>query len=498
MKKTISIWEDTAAEISSFPALTSDKEADVVIIGGGITGLTTAMLLTDAGKKVIVLEAWKIGLGTTGNSTGNLYVTVDEHLSTIKKKWSAEVMKAIVNSRSEALNLIESTINKYNLDCDFYRTSFNYFAESLDKEIETFIENESEALTESGLTVNTSNNPSPPFYVNKSISVDGQAQFHPLKYIRALAEVLKNKCEIYENSQVLDFDEDKGIVKTNGGTVKAKHVVMATHTPKGVYMLHTVLGPYREFGIAAELLSGEMPRGIFWGMNKPKHSVRCFKNGDKNYVMVIGDKYKTGQGDNTNEYIERLEEFLRTHFNAGPVTHVWGGQHYRAADGLPYIGKHKESVYFLTGFATDGLVYGTLASMIVSDMILGKKNLWEETYKLSRFTPLKSFKEFFKENADNVVQYLKDVPWNTDADSLKEVPAGEGRIIEKHGEKLAVYKDELGTIHVCSAVCTHMKCVVNWNPAEKTWDCPCHGSRFKTDGQVIEGPAVINLPSKKI
>jgi glycine/D-amino acid oxidase-like deaminating enzyme/nitrite reductase/ring-hydroxylating ferredoxin subunit len=496
MKKTISIWESTAKPGISFPTLTSHKEADVIIIGGGITGLTAAMLLSDAGKKVILLEALQIGLGTTGNSTGNLYVTVDEHLSNIKKKWSADVMKAIVQSRTEALSLIEMTINKYNIDCDFYKTSFNYFAENLDEDIEKFLKEESEALTESGIKVIAGSNPGLPFEAKKSITVEGQAQFHPLKYVRQLAEKLKDKCEIYENSQVIDFDEDKGTVKTKDGSVKAKHVIMATHTPKGVYMVQSVLGPYREHGVAAELLSGEMPKGIFWGLNQPKHSIRCFKDGDKNYVIAIGDKYKTGQGEDTNEYLKRLENYLKSHFNIGPITHVWGGQQYRSADGLPYIGKHSDAMYFLTGFATDGLVYGTLASMIVSDMIIGRENKWEGTYKLNRFTPIKSFKEFFKENADNFVQYLKDVPWG-DVDSLKEVPKGEGRIIEKHGEKLAVYKDENGKSHVCSAVCTHMKCVVNWNPSEKTWDCPCHGSRFRTDGQVIEGPAVVDLPSKK-
>lgn len=496
MKKIISIWEGTAKESSAFSTLEGHKEADVVIIGGGITGLTSAMLLSEAGKKVVVLEALQIGLGTTGNSTGNLYVTVDEYLSGIKKKWGAGVMKAVVQSRTEALNLIEANITKYDIDCNFYRTSFNLFAEDLDKDIESFIEEEFEALTEAGVKVSVGSNPGLPFDVTKSLTVDGQAQFHPLKYVRGLAEILKGTCEIHENSQVIDFDEDTGIVKTKDGSVKAKHVIMATHTPKGVYGVHTVLGPYREYGVAAELLSGEMPRGVFWRMNKPKRSVRCFKDGDKDYVMVIGEKYKTGHGENIGEYIQRLENYLTTHFNIGPITHVWAGQQYRPADNLPYIGKHGDFMYFLTGFASDGLVYGTLASMIVSDMIIGKVNKWEDIYRLNRFTPLKSFTEFFKENADNLVQYLKGAPSDADVDSMKEVPLGEGKIVEKDGEKLAVYKDENGINHVCSAVCTHMKCTVNWNPSEQTWDCPCHGSRFKINGQVIEGPAVVGLPVK--
>jgi glycine/D-amino acid oxidase-like deaminating enzyme/nitrite reductase/ring-hydroxylating ferredoxin subunit len=496
--KTSSIWESTAKPGTTYPPLSGDKTADVVIIGGGITGLTAAMLLSDSGKKVILLEAIHIGLGTTGNSTGNLYVTVDEHLSRIKRKWGTDIMNNVVSSRSSAISLIEQTITRFNIECDFYRTSFNYFAENPDKEIEDFIKEEYEALKEAGLDPVLSENAGLPFNVKKILSVNGQAQFHPYKYVLELAKHISSRCEIYEDSQVEDFDEKEGLVKTKNGSVKADHVIMATHTPKGVWMVQGVLGPYREFGVAAELKSDNFPKGIFWGLDQPKHSVRSFDHEGKNYVMVIGDKFKTGQADDTAEYVKGLEQFLESHFQIGPEKFVWGGQHYRPADGLPYIGKHSDKLYFLTGFATDGLVYGTMASMIVSDQILGKKNPYAETYDLKRFTPVKSFKEFFKENIDNVAQLLKDTPWNVDAHSLKEISTGEGKVIESGGEKVAVYKDETGNHHIVSAVCSHMKCVVNWNSTEKTWDCPCHGSRFNTDGKVLEGPAITDLPKKEI
>jgi glycine/D-amino acid oxidase-like deaminating enzyme/nitrite reductase/ring-hydroxylating ferredoxin subunit len=495
--KTISIWEDTANSAMDFKTFTGNSEADAVIIGGGITGLTSALLLSDMGMKVILLEARKVGMGTTGNSTGNLYVTVDEHLSTIRKKWNADVMKAVVTSRSEALNLIEVNVRRFNIDCDFYRTSFNYFSETGNKKEMDFMAAESEALTDAGLFTEISSRSDLPFGVKKSLSVSGQAQFHPLNYAIGLAAGLSARCEIFENSPVIDFNDKEGIVKTENGTIKTRHIVMATHTPKGVYMVQTVLGPYREHGVAALLREGECPKGIYWGIEQPKHSVRAFKKGNQNYVMVIGDKYKTGQGEDTNAYVKRLENYLHNHFKIAEITHTWGGQQYRPADGLPYIGKHGDKTYFLTGFSTDGLVYGTLGAIIVANMVAGKENRWEDTYKLNRFTPVKSFKEFFKENTDNFVQYLKDMPWNRDADSMKEIVKEQGTIIEMHGEKLAVFRDNSGKDHICSAVCTHMKCVVNWNPAEKTWDCPCHGSRFNIDGKVIEGPAVTDLPSKK-
>jgi glycine/D-amino acid oxidase-like deaminating enzyme/nitrite reductase/ring-hydroxylating ferredoxin subunit len=495
--KTTSIWENTAKRGVFYPTLLGDKTADVVIIGGGITGLTAAMLLSDAGKKVIVLEAHYIGLGTTGNSTGNLYVTVDEHLSGLKKRWGTSVMRSVVSSRSSAIELIERTIQRFHIDCDFYRTTFNFYAESLDKDIDHFVETEFNALSECGLDAKISGNPGLPFPVKKAITVGGQAQFHPYKYVLQLAKNISSKCEIYENSKVEDFDEREGIVKTVNGSVKAEVVLMATHTPKGVWMVQGVLGPYREFGVAAELKNGDLPKGIFWGLNDPKHSVRSFRSGDKNYVMVIGDKFKTGQANDTKTYVKGLEHYLEERFTIGGERLVWGGQQYRPADGLPYIGKHSDRLYFLTGFATDGLVYGTMASMIVSDQVLGKENQWASTYDLKRFTPVRSFKEFFKENADNIVQYIKDTPWNVDANSVKEVGIGEGKVIESHGEKVAVYKDDTGKLHVVSAVCSHMKCIVNWNSTEKTWDCPCHGSRFDTDGMVIEGPALTDLAKKE-
>jgi glycine/D-amino acid oxidase-like deaminating enzyme/nitrite reductase/ring-hydroxylating ferredoxin subunit len=495
--ETKSIWEGTSGEQKMYPIFEGQAEADVVVIGGGITGLTAAMLLSEAGKKVILLEALRIGLGTTGNSTGNLYITVDESLHSIKKKWNKDIVKAVLQSRGLAIDLIENTVRHLDIECDFYRTNFNYFTELAKKETAEFIRNEYETLLEAGINATITDSPAIPFNAKKLLSFTNQAQFHPLKYVRGLADKLSSKVSIYENSKVTDFDEDTGVVKTMKGTIKAGEVIMATHTPKGVFMVQTALGPYREHGVAVEL-KGSFPNGIFWGLDNPKFSVRAFKDEKKNYVMVIGDKYKTGHGHDTFKYINELENFLTNRFDTNGDKFMWAGQHYRSADGLPYIGKQGKRMYIMTGFATDGLVYGTMAAMIVSDMINRKENAWQETYKLRRFTPLKSFKEFLKENTDVLTQYLKDTPWNADAKDLTEINRGEAKLMEKNNEKLAVYKDQNGCVHVISAVCTHLKCIVNWNPAEKTWDCPCHGSRFTINGTVLEGPAVDNLPYKKI
>jgi glycine/D-amino acid oxidase-like deaminating enzyme/nitrite reductase/ring-hydroxylating ferredoxin subunit len=494
---TKSIWEGTTPEQKGFPVFQGHLKTDVVIVGGGITGLTAAKLLSDAGKDVVVLEALKIGLGTTGNSTGNLYATVDEHLSHIREKWNPKVMKAVAKSRATALDMIEKIIHEYKIDCDFARQPFTFFAESLDKEIEKFIEEEFNALKEASLKPEILDDVGLPYKTVKGLRAEGQAQFHPLKYVRKLARAIAPKCKIFEDSRVIEFDLKKGTLRTSHGIIKANKIILATHTPPGVFLVQTVLAPYREFGIAAELLESDFPEGIYWGLNKPKHSVRVFNNSTKKYVMVIGDKFKTGQHGDTRQYVEGLETYLKERLNVSQTRYVWGGQHYRSADGLPYIGKHGDNVYFLTGFATDGLVYGTLASMIVSDQILNKDNPWEEIYKADRITPLKSVKDFITENAGVVGQYLKDTPWNVDAKKLSQIKKGEGKLIEQDQQKLAVHRDDNGKVHVVSAVCTHMKCIVNWNQSERSWDCPCHGSRFNIDGRVIEGPAITDLQYKK-
>jgi glycine/D-amino acid oxidase-like deaminating enzyme/nitrite reductase/ring-hydroxylating ferredoxin subunit len=480
--------------MKKYVSLKGDTEADVVIVGGGITGITLAMLLSQSGKNVTVLEAHRIGHGTTGNSTGNLYVTVDEHLSGIKSKWDSKVMKAVVEARSAALEFIRKTVQARRIDCGFTVGPFNYFAETTDDKIEEFFKKEYEALEEAGLRPEFTDNPGLPFEVRKTLRLPGQAQFHPLEYVQAIAADINGKnCAIYENSAVMSYDEDEGIVRTETGSVKAGVIIMATHTPKGIFTVHTVLGPYREFGVAAPLKGGSCPDGIFWGINQPKHSIRPFRDKDTDYVMVIGDKFKTGQHGDSHKYIEGLQTYLKERFDTGSFRYTWGGQQYRPADGLPYIGRQSEKLYLATGFSTDGLIYGTLSALILSDQISGRKNPFAETFDAGRHTPVKSAKEFIKENADNLLEYLKDTPWSVDADTLRGIQPGQAKIIEKDRRKLAVYKDEKGENHIVSAVCTHMKCVVNWNDSEKSWDCPCHGSRFTVDGDVIEGPAIVKL-----
>jgi glycine/D-amino acid oxidase-like deaminating enzyme/nitrite reductase/ring-hydroxylating ferredoxin subunit len=499
MKKT-SIWRDVA-ETSDFPCLAGDASTDVAIIGGGITGITAAYLLSKAGLKTTVLESLRVGGGTTGFSTGNLYCTVDETLQSIHSKYGTDKVKSVVESRQSAINLIKSLVQQFNIDCELTDAPFYFFVEEQDNISK--VEKEAEAAKDAGLAVTLEDDIGLPFKIAKAMKLPNQAQFNPMKYIKQLRTSINgNNCTIHEGTKVTGYERDKDnnlyTVTTDKGNVTAKHVILATHTPKGIMAIQTLLFPYREYGVAFDY-NGTYKPGIFWGVDKEhKHSIRHYKNENENYILVLGEKHKTGQNEHNLKSIDNLKEYAQEKFSPGEHKYQWGAQHYRPADGLATVGKaDKDSeVYIATGFSTDGLTYGTMAAQIIADMITGKDNPYYETYAPGRHHPIQSAPGFIKENVNVLVQYLKDFPGVGDVAEAEDIKVGEGKVISKEGEKIAAYRDEDNQLHVCSAVCTHMDCIVNWNEAERSWDCPCHGSRFNYDGTVIEGPAIADLPKK--
>ena len=497
---TRSIWKSTAPE-TNFSQLDRDIEVDVAIVGGGITGITAAYLLAEEGKKVAVLESHEISSGTSGDSTGNLYTMVDKRLHHIQSKWDKKTAGIVAESRTAAMNLVETLSKKHNIDCDFKRVPWILFSESSKKD--KTIEQEAKAAEDYGLSVEKLKELPIPIKVSSALKVERQAQFNPAAFVRGLAQNVRTaNCQIFEHTPVQDIEKgEKKILSTPHGKVTAKKVILATHTPKGFYALQTAIYPYREYAIAAKLRSGSFPDGIYWDTEaKSHHSLRCYNTAEGNYVLLVGMHHKVGQPKKkTEEYFAELEKRAYKFFDIASVDYRWSAQHYKPSDGLPFIGESADDdIYVATGFSTDGLTYGVMSAMILNDTINDRQNPWAETYKASRFTPLKSAKEYIKENLNVAGEYLELLPGTADADDFAEVTAGEGKVIEKDGQKLAVYRDETGRVECVSAVCTHLYCVVDWNDAEKSWDCPCHGSRFETNGSVIEGPALKPLERKNI
>jgi glycine/D-amino acid oxidase-like deaminating enzyme/nitrite reductase/ring-hydroxylating ferredoxin subunit len=451
---------------------------------------------------VAVLEAFQVGMGTTGSSTGNLYASIDEHLSSIESKHNEETLKAVVTSRLSAIDFIDQRIKEYNIECDFMRVPFHLFTSPDKNQKSNQIEKEQQSATKAGLSVSTVAPGGFPFQVDKIVSIADQAQFNPLKYVQQLAAAIEGfNCRIYGYTQVTDVEQgDTCLVHTTHSKVKAKEVVMATHTPKGIYGVHTAIEPYRENALAVKL-KGELPvGGIYWHMQQSQHySIRPYSNGRDNYLLVLGESYKVGHQNNTEENIRKIEDYLRANFEVESIEYSWAAQNYKPADNLPFIGQSplENKKYIATGFAADGLVYGTLSGMIISDIILGKENPWAKIYSPTRFTPKASAPKFIKENFDVGYQLVKDYLFYGDADELKEIKSGEGKTIKLNGERLAAYRDEKNSLHIVSGICTHMGCIVHWNNGEKSWDCPCHGSRFSVDGEVLEGPAYTGLAKPK-
>jgi len=490
-----SIWTATS-EKHRFPSLASDLEVDVAVVGGGITGITTAALLAQQGVRVAVLEARRIGMGATGYSTGNLYAPLGEPLHLLAAKWGRDTTRQVVQSRLAAIDLIEKNTREFGIACNFSRQPWVLYSDDDAPEHKAMIEQEYQAARDAGLDARVTTDLPLPYEITRALVVPRQAQFHPLRYLRGLAAAVQSaQCRIFEETPVLAVDDDSGVIHAGGFRVSARRVVMATHTPKGFDPLQTELGPYREYAVAAPLARKQLEGGIFWSTGTEKTSTRLLEVDGAAFVILVGDKHKTGQQEDPQACYRKLEQTLQARFDAGPVAFRWSAQQYRAADGLPYIGPAIGAARTLvaTGFGGDGLTFGTLAALLIADAVAGLENPWAGLYSPRRFTPVKSAGAFLKENLNVVGWYVKDHLKGGDVTQLAEVPRGEGRIVDLAGDRLAVYRDDAYQLHVVSPVCTHMKCIVHWNQAERSWDCPCHGSRFSCDGEVIEGPAIAPL-----
>lgn len=497
---TTALWSGTVKP-DNFPTLSGDIVVDVAIVGGGITGISTAYHLAKAGKKVAVLEAKQVGMGTTGSSTGNLYVPTSNHLHTIRSKFDAETMKAVATSRGAAIDFIAQRIEEFTIDCEFQRVPWYLFATKEGSAHIQQVEREQKAAEEVGLSTSDAVPAGFPYQVSAIAHVRDQAQFNPLRYVAQLADaIVGGNCSIYEGTKVDRIEDgDPCVVHTKTGTVRAKKVVQATHSPKGIYAVHTAMEVYREYAFAVRL-KGDLPAGgTYWHLEgKQLYSIRPYRNEQGNFLIVLDASHKVGHQEHTEDSFKQVETYLRAHFAVDKIAYSWAAQNYKPADAIPYIGTSplEENVYIATGFGPDGLTYGTLAAMIISDLILGKENPWAKCYDPKRFTPVASAMQFSKESIDVAAHLVKDYLFTEDEGALKEIKPGEGKVVALDGQKVAVFRSQQGKLHLVSAVCTHMGCIVHWNNAEKSWDCPCHGSRFSVDGELLEGPAIENLAAK--
>lgn len=497
---TSSLWKGTAAKTACLPTLQTDLNVDVAIVGAGITGLTAAMLLVQAGKRVAVLDAHKAGDASTGNSTGNLYATVDLGLHTLEERHGLETMRRVVESRSAAIDLIEATVGRLNLDCGFQRVPWHLIG--VDAAHVADIEKEALAAMRARLHADLRDDaPLPIDCALKTLRVEDQAQFQPLAYVRQLAQRIGGEdCLIFENTRVTAIEDAPAVVRTEHAKVSCQHIVIATHTPVGIHLVQSQLEVVREYGIAAPLHDSVPEPGVYWCIGQERHSVRTYTEHGRSYLVVVGSAHKLGEKEVGAERFQQLELFARDHFPIGPVEYRWSAQRYRAKDKLPYIGRNLDAqhTYIATGFSGDGLTYGTLAGMMLADEILGRGTPWRDLYAVERLAGDKRPKGFEQESTGPANPDQAVALGASEVGRLADLPPCQSRKIEVDGKPVAVYRAQDGRLQAVAGKCSHMGCEIKWNGAETSWDCDCHGSRFAPDGRVLEGPALAPLQSASI
>ncbi|MGI5827579.1 MAG: FAD-dependent oxidoreductase [Patescibacteria group bacterium] len=497
--KHISYWLDTTPE-TSYPTLEENIEADVAIVGGGIAGLTTAYLLKNSGKTVAVVEAGKISAGVTGNTTAKITSQHRFIYSQLSRQFGNKIAQIYGESQQTALELIASLIQTEKINCDFKRAKAYIYTETKSNLEE--IKEEAKIAQSLGLPAFFTSVLDLPYPVKGAVGFKNQAYFHPRKYLLHLAKLISgNGSYIFENSQVFDIDENSSInVQTQKGKIKAKDVVIATHYPilnKGGYF--TRLVPLRSYALGV-YVENKNPEGMYIDYSEPLFSVRPQLTQKGEMLIITGFEHKTGHEPNTMRCYKELYKLTQDRFNDPSISYYWSTQDNYTPDHIPFIGRYtpfSKHLFLATGFEGWGMTNGTLSGMILSDLILKRDNPWVDLYNPSRGTQLKEIANLAKQNIHVAQTFIKDRYLKNTKEGSENLKNGTGEVREVNGEKVAVYKDEEGTIHTVSAVCTHLGCIVNFNNAEKTWDCPCHGSRFDYKGNIVHSPAVKKLKTKK-
>ncbi len=488
-----SLWQGTAADGGRFASLQGDLQVDVAIVGGGITGITAALLLAQAGKTVAVLESHRVGGGSTGHSTGNLYATVDLHLHALEEQWGTDVMRGVSESRGAAVDLVERTVGDLGLDCAFARQPWHLFATRA--EDDALLQKEFDAARRGGLAPEWLDSLPLPVPARRCLRIGGQAQFQPLQYTRQLAQRIAGpRCQIFENTEVVSIEDEPARVHSRSGTVSCQHIINATHSPKGVHLVQAKLEVVREYGIAAPVEGAVPPSGIYWGAGGDHHSIRTYSHQGRTWLVVVGAPHPTGHAEHTDRCLAALEDYAREHFELGAVSYRWSTQRYRAEDKLPYIGRDIDAAntYIATGFSGDGLTYGTLAAMLLADAIAGRATPWQALYRVDRMDTAKRPEGFEREKMQREPEAGLEIS-PADRARFDDLAPGQSRQAEVGERKIAAWRAPDGQLVFVSAKCSHMGCAIKWNAAETSWDCHCHGSRFTPDGQVIEGPALMPL-----
>ena len=498
--ENVSIWLATSDLLQS-PPLFGKEEADVCVVGAGIAGLTTAYLLALEGRSVVVIDDGAPGNGETHHTTAHLTNALDDRYYELERLHGARGAMLAAKSHTAAIEAIDETVGRENIECDFERLDGYLFVPP--GESPDVLTRELAAAQRAGVEVEYAEHVPFDFHdFGPALRFAQQGQFHALKYLNGLAAAVgRLGGRIYGNTHATRIEDGaKPRVETaTGAEIRARAVVVATNTPvNDRVILHTKQAPYRTYVITARVPAGALAHVLLWDTGDPYHYVRLLAaNGDRSHEFLIvgGEDHKTGQATDFDARFSALEAWTRERFPmVEDIPLRWSGQVMEPADGMAFIGRNPgdENVYIATGDSGNGMTHGTIAGMLLSDLIGGRENAWAALYDPARKS-LRSAIEYARENLNVAVQYADHLTPG-DVKSVEDIPPGEGAVVRRGFRQVAAYRDEIGTLHQHSAVCTHLGCIVAWNAAEESWDCPCHGSRFdKRDGHVLNGPAITGL-----
>lgn len=492
----VSLWQDSMNPYRSKNRIDHDAIYDIAIVGGGITGISTGLLLQNAGKKCILLEAANLGFGTTGGTTAHLNTLLDTPYTTIIKNFGKENARLVKQAVGEAIGLIKKNISDYGIDCAFRETDAYLFSQNEEQQQE--LQEIYEACTELGLDIEFAGSIPVAIPFGKAVRIKHQAKFHPLQYIYALARAFEEAGgTIVQHCRVTDVKQNEWVeIQTEAGSLKSSQLIYATHIPPGINLLNLRCAPYRSYAIAVELENDNYPEGLVYDMYDPYHYYRSQQVNGKTWLIAGGEDHKTGHDENTESHFLKLESHLQRYFSVKEISYKWSSQYFEPVDGLPYIGHlpgHPENIFVATGYGGNGMTYSSVAALLLTDMILNRDSAYIKLFDPNRIKPIAGFSNFIKENADVVKQLVGKWFSKEKIQQLADLAPGEGKLIRFEGQPIALYKDEDGSLHAVDPVCTHMKCTVSWNTSEKTWDCPCHGTRYSFDGKLLTGPATTDL-----
>lgn len=497
-ERSQSVWKDTAP-LQGLAPLREDLTADVCVVGAGIAGITTAYLLAREGQRVVVLDDNAVGGGETGQTTAHLASAMDDRFFSLERLHGREGSRIAYESHQAAIETIREIAERERIDCDYVRLAGYLFLVPGDT-VDTLYR-ERDAAHRAGFegAEVLDQVPGLEHVGGPCLRFPHQARFHPLKYLEGLARAItRDGGRIFTGTHVEDVEDgtSPSVRTSDGHTVRAASIVVATNTPfNDRVRIHTKQEPYRTYVVATRIAADAIPDALYWDTGDPYHYVRLQRVGegaDAHDVLIIGGgDHRTGHPSDPQEEVYRsLEAWARERFpGMGAVEYRWSGQVMEPVDAMGLIGRNPggENVYVVTGDSGQGMTHGTIAGVLITDLIQGRENPWTGLYDPSRIT-LGAAKEFLRHNLEAAKDYF-DWFHKEDAGSAEEVAPGTGAVIRRAGVPIAVYRDEGGQAHECVAVCTHLGCIVHWNAGEKSWDCPCHGSRFSTDGEVLNGPA---------